>query len=78
ISSSIEPDENGILKFAPVPLNAAVKLCPSLQRPRLRRFPRRKAAASSSVELLSLRRFPRRTVDAAASSPSANRTTPGI
>ncbi|CAD5186904.1 unnamed protein product, partial [Musa acuminata subsp. malaccensis] len=54
---------------------------PSLQRPRLRRFPWRKAAAaaaSSSVELLSLRRFPPRTVDAAASSPSANGTAPGI
>ncbi|THU52155.1 hypothetical protein C4D60_Mb10t01010 [Musa balbisiana] len=55
--------------------NAAVKLSPSLQRPRLRRFRWRKAASaalSSSVDLLSLRRFPPRTVDAAASSPSAN------
>ncbi|CAL9102735.1 unnamed protein product [Musa textilis] len=49
--------------------------------PQLWRVPWRKpaaAAALSSVELLSLRRFPRRTVDAAASSPSQNRTTPGI
>ncbi|CAL9181092.1 unnamed protein product, partial [Musa hybrid cultivar] len=44
-------------------------------RPRLRRFPWRKAGvalASSSIECFSLRRFPRRTVHAAASSPSAN------
>ncbi|THU52166.1 hypothetical protein C4D60_Mb10t01120 [Musa balbisiana] len=67
--------ENGILKIRTRALTPAVKLSPYLQRPRLRRFPWRKAAAaaaSSSVELLSLRRFPRRTVHAAASSPSAN------
>ncbi|CAL9181091.1 unnamed protein product, partial [Musa hybrid cultivar] len=68
--------ENGILKIRTrAALTAAVKLSPSLQRPRLRRFPWRKAGvalASSSVELFSLRRFPRRLVDAAVSSPSAN------
>ncbi|CAL9060178.1 unnamed protein product [Musa banksii] len=74
-------NENGILKIRTHALNAPVKLSPYSQPLQLRRVPWREpaaAAAFSSVELLSLRHFPRRTVDAAASSPSANGTTPGI
>ncbi|CAL9201228.1 unnamed protein product, partial [Musa hybrid cultivar] len=74
-------NENGILKIRTHALNAPVKLSPYSQPLQLRRVPWREPAAAaefSSVELLSLRHFPRRTVDAAASSPSANGTTPGI